>query len=182
MDKYHLRKPKENLDLVTIKPVPESMRSNDPDGKPIAWASLGFLLVAAGYGSVHALAWNAHFPTHRELKLWRISALIIISPAAVLLFLTLLVHAIIFTLAILQFCYRKLARNPELKSTEKSLPQPAVATDKPSLKRTRNLVESTISTLISNFPITIDVFLGFLGASMICLCTPARGYLCLREP
>ena len=118
-----------------------------------------------------------HTSQHRELKLWRISALIIISPAALLLFLTLLVHAIIFTLAILQFCYRKLARNPELKSTEKSLPQPAVVTDKPSLKRTRNLVESTILTLTSISASPFDVIGGILGASVIFLYIPARGYL-----
>ena len=177
MDKYQLRKPKKNLDLVTIKPVPESMSSNDPDDKPIAWASLGFLLVAAGYGSLHALAWNAHFPTHRELKLWRISALIIISPAALLLVLNLLGHAIIFTMAILQFCHRKLDRNPKPKSTEKSLPQPAVVKDKPSAQRTASSVETTISTRTSIFASASNAIEAFLAVSGMYLYIPARVYL-----
>ena len=177
MDKYHLRKPNKDLDLVTIEPVPEPMRSNDPDDKPIVWASLGFLLVAAGYGILHALAWNAHFPTHRELKLWRISALIIISPAALLLLLILLGHTIIFTLDILQSCYRKLARNPRPKSAEKSLPQSAVVIDKPSLQRTRNFVETITSKPMSDF-IWRYTAIGILWVgSVMYLYIPARIYL-----
>ena len=173
MDKYHLQKPKKNLDLVTINPIPESMSSNDPDDKPIAWASLGLLLVAAGYGVLHALAWNAHFPTHRELKLWRISALIIISPAGLLL----LGYIAISTWTILHLCYCKLARNPKPKSTEQSLPQPAVITDKPSAQRTTSSVETTISNGPSIFASTSIEIEALLTVSAIYLYIPARVYL-----
>ena len=178
MDKYHLRKPNKNLDLVTIKPVPESMGSNDPDDNPMDWASLGFLLVAAGYGVLHALAWYAHFPTHRELKLWRISALIIICPAALILLSILLRYITIFTRTILRLCYYKIARDPKTNSTEKSLPQPAVVTDKPSAQRTTSSVENTISTgtLISS-SLCDSIIVPLLGVSVIFLYIPARGYL-----
>ena len=177
MDKYYLQKPKKNLDLVTIKPVPESMDCNDPDDKLMAWASLGFLLVASGYGGLHALAWNAHFPTHRELKLWRISALIIISPAALLLLLILLGHITIFTLTILHFCYWKLSCNLKGISTKKSLQQPAVVTDKPSLQRTRKFVETSISSHKSLTDSNSDTIASFLAISAVYLYIPARGYL-----
>ena len=178
MDKYHLRKPTENLDLVIIKPVPESMGSNDPDKNQLDWASLGFLLVAAGYGVLHALAWNAHFPTHLELKLWRISALIIVSPAGLLLLSILLRHIAIFTLTILRLCYCKLARGPRPKTTKMSLPQPAVVTDKPPALRTTSSVETTISTRTSVWASLDDTIIpAFLGYSVMFLYIPARGYL-----
>ena len=129
--------------------------------------------MAAGYGVLHALAWNAHFPTHRELKLWRISALIIISPAGLLL----LGYIAIFTWIILHLCYCKLARNPKPKSTEQSLPQPAVVTDRPSAQRTTSSVETIISTGTSIFASASIEIETLLTVSAIYLYIPARGYL-----
>jgi hypothetical protein len=64
MDRYDLKKPNKNLDLVTIKSIPESGGFDDTDGDASTWARLGarlgFTLVAASYGGLHALAWNAH--------------------------------------------------------------------------------------------------------------------------
>ena len=133
MDKYDLDKPNTNLDLITVKTVPETM--NGPDEKPdiwAIWAYLGFSLVAAGYGGLHTLAWNAHFPTHRELKLWRISALIITTPAALMVLLWLIRGAIFFLLFMFDFCYRKLVPNPNPKPMEKSPLNPPVVKEKPA--------------------------------------------------
>lgn len=173
MDKYHLKKPNTNLDLVTIKPVPEFMGLNFPDRKPITWAHLGFSLVAAGYGGLHALAWNAHFPTPRELKLWRISALVIASPAALCFLLILLGRATIFARFIFWFCYHKLAPNPNPKLTEKSPPKPPVVKEKSSSQRTARSKKITMSILRG---------LGFLvqalaPSAILFLYFPARVYL-----
>ena len=92
IDKYNLKKPTTNLDLVTIESILELMAITDPAKreKPVIWTYLGLSLVAACYGVLHALAWNAKFPTHLELRLWRVSALIIASPAVLCVFLIIL--------------------------------------------------------------------------------------------
>ena len=122
MDEYCLQKPNTNLDFLTIKSVPEFIGSNGDNGKSVATAYLGLSLVVAGYGGLHALAWNAHFPTHRERKLWRISALVIASPAALCLLFILLVYVILFAKNVFRFCYRKLATDFNLEPTQKSPP------------------------------------------------------------
>ena len=122
MDKYHLKKPDTNLDLVTVRIVPESTSLTGPDEKPTTWAYLGFSLVAAGYGGLHAIAWNSHFPTHRELKLWRISAIVIASPAALCSLLILLVLIIVFLIITFKFCYRKLVPDVNRKPVKESPP------------------------------------------------------------
>ena len=84
MDLYHLPKPDKNLYLVTTKSVAEFSDSENYDdtGRMSAiWFYLGFFLVSAAYGGLHAVAWDTHFPSHREMVLWRVSALIIASPA-----------------------------------------------------------------------------------------------------
>jgi hypothetical protein len=105
IDKYNLKKPTTDLDLVTIGSIPELMTITDP----ALWAYLGFSLVAACYGALHALAWDAKFPTHLELKLWRASALIIASPAV--LYMILIILGPLF-----EYCYNKLKEKPPLNA------------------------------------------------------------------
>jgi hypothetical protein len=105
MDKYRLTKPDKNLDLVTIKPVAELMDGSSNE-TPKPWELFGFTLVAASYGGLHALAWNSKFPTKGERKYWRVSVLVIASPAALALILLLLSWVADITIA----CYRKLAQ------------------------------------------------------------------------
>lgn len=173
MDKYQLKKPSTNLDLVTIKPVPESMVLNILEEKPITWAHLGFSLVAASYGGLHALAWNAKFPTHRELKLWRISALVIASPAALYLLLTLLVHAVISARVIIRIRYPKLAPDLKDKLTKKSQPKPPVATGNSWSHRMVPFLKITLWVLQR-----LGVVASGLGANaIVILYFFARGYL-----
>ena len=35
------------------------------------------VIISGMFGAIHCLAWNAHFPTHIESKLWRVSAVIV---------------------------------------------------------------------------------------------------------
>ena len=35
------------------------------------------IVIGEMFGAIHCLAWNAHFPTHIESKLWRVSAVIV---------------------------------------------------------------------------------------------------------
>jgi hypothetical protein len=85
---YKLAKPTQNLDLVTIKAVPEAFDSpKDAAGDSLMdeferpWAIFGFCMLAAAYGTLHALAWHARFPSHRQRILWRVLSLFIASPA-----------------------------------------------------------------------------------------------------
>ena len=83
MDMYDLDKPNQTLDLVTIQSIPEQLENpykTKSDSTRSFWGSLGVAFVSACYGGLHVLAWNAHFPTHRELKLWRAATLIIVIP------------------------------------------------------------------------------------------------------
>lgn len=174
MDKYHLKKPNTNLDLVTIKPVPESMGWDTPKEEPFKWAAhLGFSLVAAGYGGLHALAWNAHFPTHRELKLWRISALIIATPAALYFLLILSVQATFSAWFVFRLCYRKLTPDLNPKPTEKTQPKPSIVTEKSSPQS-----EIPSKTITMSILQVLGDLAQALATNAICfLYFPARGYL-----
>jgi hypothetical protein len=94
--KYSLEKPTKDLNLITVKPVPSLFElppdtyGNDPVTYfRLLWEMLGFSLLAAAYGSLHALAWNARFPSGRDKILWRVSSLIVASPAGVVLLVVL---------------------------------------------------------------------------------------------
>lgn len=170
MDKYQLKKPATNLDLVTVKAIPESMGFDFMSKEIKALPFLGFSLVAAGYGGLHALAWNAQFPTHRELILWHMSALVVASPAALCVFFLVLQHAAIFAVFIFRFCHRKLARVPNPDSIEMSPPKPAV-------------VKKRSSSQISE-GITMDILIhilkclgGLAAAAFMYLYIFARAYL-----
>lgn len=58
LQKYRLAKPKQNLNLVTVKPVPEMLEMANSEHP---WARLGFSMLAACYGMLHALGWNTRF-------------------------------------------------------------------------------------------------------------------------
>jgi hypothetical protein len=107
MDKYSLSKPSKNLDLVTIKPISESMDKEDNEA-PKTWQTLGFALLAASYGGLHMLAWNLHFPTSLEQGLWRISVLVIASPAVLWIVGFLLLRVGMWLIMVLSVCFRKL--------------------------------------------------------------------------
>ena len=66
-----------------------------------SWASwqgavgiICFIITGGILGAIHCLAWNAHFPTHIESKLWRASAVIVTAaPGTSLLLGIAIVHA-----------------------------------------------------------------------------------------
>jgi hypothetical protein len=97
LEKYRLKKFGSDRDLVTVKPVPEMFESPASAAKDSAatlrdiWAVLGFCMLTAAYGAIHALAWNTHFPSRRQRILWRVSSLIIASPAGVALLVVVLI-------------------------------------------------------------------------------------------
>ena len=45
-------------------------------------------VISGMFGAIHCLAWNAHFPTHIESKLWRVSAMIVTAAPSGSFFLT----------------------------------------------------------------------------------------------
>jgi hypothetical protein len=163
MDKYQLQKPDKNLYLVTIKPVIEHMEySNGSDGTPAIWQFLGFLVVSAAYGGLHTVAWNARFPSHREMVLWRVSALVIASPAVLCVLLMLLCPAAMAAGFIFQSCCIKLAPAAKLQQT---------------LSRKPLVVKVTIRT--AEFTMLVLRILGkiFALSAFVFFYFPARGYL-----
>jgi hypothetical protein len=173
IDKYNLKKPTTDLDLVTIGSIPELMTITDPAEKEelVLWAYLGFSLVAACYGGLHALAWNAKFPTHLELKLWRASALIIASPAV--LYVVLIILGALF-----EYRYYKLTSNPNLKPVPKEKsPLNAPATNPQSSPENppRSKICLKILRVIAS---DLGYFAFSLGlGTLVILYLPARGYL-----
>lgn len=169
MDRYYLIKPDKNLDLVTVKAVPESTDSNVKTEETKASARLAFSLVAASYGGLHALAWNARFPTYRERKLWRISALLIASPPV----LYFLLFILAFVANSVGFCCSRLGTKITRKPTEQTRPVTITAGTKLS-------TQDTDFSLISSKLIIEAV--GWVAqalttAALLVLYFPARGYL-----
>ena len=174
IDKYNLKKPTTNLGLVTIESIPEFTAMTDPVERiwPVIWPYLGLFLVAACYGALHALAWNAKFPTHLELKLWRASALIIASPAVLYMFLIIL-RALFEYVLLLQAHFQ-----PNLKPVPKEKsPLSAPATNPQSSPENPPRSKMCLK-ILRVITYTLGYFalgLGF-GAPII-LNLPARGYL-----
>jgi hypothetical protein len=163
MDKYQLQKPDKNLYLVTIKPVTEHMENaNGSDGTSATWHSLGFLVVSAVYGGLHTVAWNAHFPSRREMVLWRMSALVIASPAVLCVLLMLLNYAAMAANFVFRSCCIKLAPAAKLQQT---------------LSRKPPVVKVTIRA--AEFTMPVLRILGKISAlsALTYLYFPARGYL-----
>ncbi|MCJ1397741.1 hypothetical protein MMC11_000937 [Xylographa trunciseda] len=172
MDKYRLQKPDKNLDLVTMKPVAEHMdQSNNPDETTATWPRLGFSTVGAVYGGLHALAWNAPFPSHRETVLWRVSALLIASPAVICLLMMLLYYATLMAAFVLRSFCLKLAPAPKPKQKPQREPPPVKEeTSSGSTVRAKKIAMSTLR-LIG------DISRYLAGPAFCCLYFTARGYL-----
>ncbi|KAG4428083.1 hypothetical protein IFR05_016432 [Cadophora sp. M221] len=83
--KYHLKKSSKDLNMVTVNAIGENLKWDDKES-PLSplWEVWMLVLLGTAYGGLHALAWNAHFPSKREKLLWRISSCIISSPIAVI--------------------------------------------------------------------------------------------------
>lgn len=169
MDKYHLKQPDTNLNLVTIKAVPESMKFDDLDEEQNTRPFSGFSLMTAGYGGLHALAWNSQFPTHREMILWHVSALVVASPAALSVLLTFFYLTTIFTSFMFRSCLRKFARDPNPNPMEISQPQPAVLGERPSSQRSVGVGKILLAIF--------EVFGALAGAPLYLLYIFARGFL-----
>ncbi|XMA07858.1 hypothetical protein WAI453_000649 [Rhynchosporium graminicola] len=79
LTQYNLDKPVKNMDLVTTGVISETL--DDADGTKQSLGGFALMLcLAAGYGALHAVAWNAEFPTQKEKTLWRVSTCIVASP------------------------------------------------------------------------------------------------------
>jgi hypothetical protein len=171
MDKYRLRKPGKNLDLVTIKPVAEYMLPSDSNEESEFWTYFGLSFATVFYGGVHALAWNAQFPSHLEQVLWRVSALVMASPAALFMFYMLFLRFLRCAAILIRFCHGKLALKTISKqeSALKNLPVEAKPSSKGCIcfKRIIALVFQILEALGWGVAINAMLFLYFT----------ARGYL-----
>ncbi|MCJ1478093.1 hypothetical protein MMC13_006768 [Lambiella insularis] len=195
MEKYQLHKPGENLNLVTIKTVPESMDyPNSPYEWSSTWQPLGLSVVVAGYGGLHALTWNAQFPSHNEMILWRVSALLIASPAlliVVLLLLMLLCYAAVVARSSFRSCYLRLAsaRKPQrtapngpviTEGTSPESPTGAKENAEPILRSFEDIVQKGVAKAPSTMWI-LGLFgkfaLGLAVGSFITVYFLARSYL-----
>jgi len=59
----------------------------------LSWLGVAFLfIISSMFGAIHCLAWNAHFPTNIESKLWRASAVIVTAAPPTGFLLGLVVH------------------------------------------------------------------------------------------
>ncbi|KAK4165533.1 hypothetical protein QBC43DRAFT_299378 [Cladorrhinum sp. PSN259] len=88
LNKYQLKRPERDQNLVTVTGVPESI-ARDTRGyvrilkaegvnlvkKARTWG--GFVISGAVYGGVHSMAWNSMFPAADELSFWRFSTIVI---------------------------------------------------------------------------------------------------------
>ena len=172
MNRYGVRKPDKDLDLVTVKPIAEHMdQSNDPDETSATWPLLGFSSVAAVYGGLHALAWDAPFPSYREMVLWRVSALLIASPAVFGVLMLLLYYSARAAAFVLRSSCLKLV--PAAKPRQTQHPEPLAVKEETSLESTAHAKKIKISILRS----LGDVILYLASAAFCFLYFPARGYL-----
>lgn len=170
MDRYQLEKPNINLYLVTRLPIDEYMQDSDSKKIPKLWAYFGLSFVALLYGGLHVLAWNAQFPSHTEQLLWRLSALVIASPAAVVVLCGVLVCLSAYPFLWIKSCSGKLALM--IKSMRKSLQKDGPVKEKPSLEG--RICLAVIKDLIVGLLAFCATLIGIL-AYMLYIC--ARGYL-----
>ncbi|KAK3986120.1 hypothetical protein QBC44DRAFT_248817 [Cladorrhinum sp. PSN332] len=85
---YQLERPDNDLDLISVKTIPETTSSTAGLAEAIKdWS--GFILASTIYGAVHLMAWDSLFPKGRAL-VWRYSSIIIIGPSCAAAILVLL--------------------------------------------------------------------------------------------
>lgn len=196
LETYKLKKPNEDQGLVTIKPVSDTFdppESTATDGSVIdfkqLWAVFCFCILAAAYGALHALAWNTRFPTRRQRILWRISSLIIASPAGAALIVVVLVMCVGF---ILHFRNLMTSRNDYATSSEASHSSTAIPTlepTKPSILQDAHMSKGLVVFGMRLFDtIAWDVFVFVMGglarvsgtvfaAAAMIIYLPARAYI-----
>ena len=65
--------------------INQSRRSRDKwfDQASYFWGTAAFWAVVALYGAVHVAAWNGHFPTTVEQKMWLIASILVTSVASI---------------------------------------------------------------------------------------------------
>ncbi|KAF7970711.1 hypothetical protein HWV62_21010 [Athelia sp. TMB] len=84
---YVMGTPDDDVDLRALQRVP-TFWAGKPDFDDVSRADYVALLVAMAFGAVHCIAWSYAFTYHRELLMWRVSAVAIIAvPAGILMFL-----------------------------------------------------------------------------------------------
>ncbi|KAL2071132.1 hypothetical protein VTL71DRAFT_12367 [Oculimacula yallundae] len=89
LTKYSLSKPAKNLDMVTTNVIAENIDENNnfighgQDTKQPLGGFILMLILAAGYGALHATAWNAEFPSQTERTLWRVAVCVVASPIVI---------------------------------------------------------------------------------------------------
>jgi hypothetical protein len=169
MDQFHLQKPNGNLDLVTYDPIEEVMDLGE--GFRMIWGLTALSVVGTLYGGLHALAWDSHFPNHRELILWRASTLIIACPAVTgtILFLATVVVSGIYILFLSSLSFV----NPTWKKARNSTQETPVMAQVEAQKSPAQV--ETIAHVLGTFLIQLAV-----GAFLI-LYLASRGYLVVES-
>jgi hypothetical protein len=196
LETYKLEKPNEDQGLITIKPVANTSEILDDTTKEIAmidfkllWAVLGFCMLAAAYGALHSLAWNTRFPSRRQRILWRVSSVVIVSPAGAAVVVVVLLMCVSF---ISNFTKWMKSRRHCAASCEASLSTTAIRNTQPTQStpsRNAHMSEGPIVFGVRLFDtVAWDVFVFFmgglarlsgvvLGGGTMLLYVPARAYI-----
>ncbi len=158
IQRYNLPKPTKNLNFITLKAISEAEAFNDnSETAGSAWSTLLLFLLSAAYGGLHALAWNAHFPSLKQRKLWRISSCIVASPIGIMIFLVLIF--------VIEECAKQGSwpSTPTSKNTEIK----GLAGNASGGRRCVNCVWEVCKSLV----------VGIGAAGVMFIYIPARGYL-----
>lgn len=162
MRKYNLPKPTKNLGLVTIKAVKDTIDMEEEPAAVTVWSMIAFVSASAAYGSFHALAWNAHFPSHRERMLWHVSACIVACPVIGL--------AIMFLIAVLESFFKQAVQQFFLAKKTRLISEKMKDTSEKKGARSCFWLGSILS-------LCRDAIAIVLALGIVFLYVPARAYL-----
>jgi ABC-type proline/glycine betaine transport system permease subunit len=199
IDKYKLVKPTKNLDLVTIKPVSEMLEFWTADEKDwIAqakhpWAALGFAMLSACYGILHALAWNTKFPSRRQRILWRVSSLLIAVPSGAWLQFMILLMGIRLLMSFKTALSRRRqikASTNETSTSVADIQPPVSASLQPQSDKPKHQAEMVLGVQLPDHKLSgaadfawvvlkgvIKWVLLYATGAYLCLYVPARTYV-----
>ncbi|KAF2821455.1 hypothetical protein CC86DRAFT_386410 [Ophiobolus disseminans] len=155
LEKYCLEKSSTNLDLITVELIPEwleNVRSTDKHDwfsqTRHPWAALGLSVLSACYGVLHALGWNARFPSRLQRILWRVSSLLMASPAGGWLIFVLLVMCARVFRTITKVWREQVSKAQISNSSPQADPvQPSAPTDTPPQANNAQQQEQSRTTL-----------------------------------
>lgn len=170
---HKLAKPTKNLDLITTKAISETLDNKDnADDKhkpiPPLWSIPLLFLLGSVYGGLHALGWNAKFPSEREKLLWRVSACVVASPV---LFIILLSFWFIL-IDIVSSCF------PSLSSSSSSSSSPSSSSTKETEKDKEEKRMAMVKLVLTGMGLVVKgLVIGLFSVAIAFVYLPARVFL-----